>query len=1025
MNALVRKEVRSVLSSWLLAMTLAILPVWLVWPGPNEMMVGDLGLLVFAPFGLGVLVLSLAPFGQELNWGTFPVLLSQPIPRQRIWSVKVIILAVALACVFVALCISSHLRVDSVLNSMKHTVWRNAFNRPYDQTLFLRFIAETQQSAWQETFLVGATAVLSGFAGGLWTTLLFRQVTAAFWVTLLVPLAISLVAAGIFWNVPEILVHSGLPTLVAQSGLLLIFGAYCAASFFWAKSFFLRVQDTQWTGGVVALPNWGELGLERGSGSAMRGFKPMRMLLRKEFQAQQINLLLAGGLLLAQLGSLAVRRWSRGYLGDHRSVAMALEMFPLLWLVMPLLVGSVAIAEERKLGTLQSSLCLPFSRRLKFAIMWGVAMVLGVVLGGILPLAVEYIAGAPSMSGLATGLYFLGEDRSTLFLQLWGSVSLTLLAFYGSTLTRNALQAMGAALLAGALVFLVILGATHAEFGELILWRGRLIAWIGWPVMTCILMLSTYRNHGRLQPGARAWIHNGLGLMAGLLAVSVVTTTVYHRAWEAWLPKEPLHRFNVSIVSPGSEVALPANPFLNESATRGYIGVTLQDLTPALAKEFRLNQTNGALIAQVAAGGPAEMAGLKPGDLVTMFNDKVPGDGRQLKLLAAETPVGSTVPVDIIRNGSLLNVEITMGRVPSSRQMPREARAAKIEAMGFQKAVIMPDGRLWLQHRQERLVGRRSLGQMVDWYAMGPAYTGFVGGSNWKDVAIASSGCLALQGDGTLWDIATGNNGAPTQKRVGAGDDWVMISGGWEHFCALKADGTLWEWGQRRPLSSDTSAPPSMSEPVRVGTATDWVAVCCSLTESAAIKSDGSVWRWHWNSETHWPPQRWLSSSCTQPVSLTLSPEAIACVCADGSLWIGGVATNSAYVRLIGVPLAIHSGEMVRWGNDSDWRRIRFVGWGKVAGLKADGSLWEWNFRHFYGPLYGRAVQPSMPSHYMDWLAVCGADNDLLTLARDGSLCAWGDAEDVAYSDWQGLPDLRRLLAVSAIKARKVADLAK
>jgi ABC-type multidrug transport system permease subunit len=171
--------------------------------------------------------------------------------------------------------------------------------------------------------------------------------------------------------------------------LSLLIVAYAAAGFFWAKRFFLRVQDTQWTGGVIALPNWGELFTGRSALSGLRRRKPLRALLWKEFQAQQVNVLLAGGLLLVHLGVVLVSRWSVEYLATHRSIAMVLEMVPLLWLAMPLLIGSVAVAEERKLGTYQSSLCLPVSRWRQFMAKLLVAMTLGLFLGAIVPLLIE------------------------------------------------------------------------------------------------------------------------------------------------------------------------------------------------------------------------------------------------------------------------------------------------------------------------------------------------------------------------------------------------------------------------------------------------------------------------------------------------------------------------------------------------------------------------------------------------------------------------------------------------------------
>ncbi|MEI4884349.1 hypothetical protein, partial [Klebsiella pneumoniae] len=80
-------------------------------------------------------------------------------------------------------------------------------------------------------------------------------------------------------------------------------------------------------------------------------------------------------------------------------------------------------------------------------------------------------------------------------------------------------------------------------------------------------------------------------------------------------------------------------------------------------------------------------------------------------------------------------------------------------------------------------------------------------------------------------------------------------------------------------------------------------------------------------------------------------------------------------------------------GNDWDWKEVRFVSWGKAVGLKRDGSLWEWNVNHIFGPRSGWVVPPIIQSHYDDWVSVAEDDNAFLALARDGSLCLWGDPQ--------------------------------
>ena len=62
------------------------------------------------------------------------------------------------------------------------------------------------------------------------------------------------------------------------------------------------------------------------------------------------------------------------------------------------------------------------------------------------------------------------------------------------------------------------------------------------------------------------------------------------------------------------------------SVTRGWIGVEVQEITPAVAESFRLGSTRGALIAGVLRGGPADKAGVKPGDVMVEIDGKPVAD---------------------------------------------------------------------------------------------------------------------------------------------------------------------------------------------------------------------------------------------------------------------------------------------------------------------------------------------------------------------------------------------------------------
>src|SRR5712671_1745326 len=92
--------------------------------------------------------------------------------------------------------------------------------------------------------------------------------------------------------------------------------------------------------------------------------------------------------------------------------------------------------------------------------------------------------------------------------------------------------------------------------------------------------------------------------------------------------------------------------------TRGFLGVMIQDVTPALAKQFNLKDSTGALVGDVTPRSPAERAGFKTGDVILEFNGKKVSDSRHLKLEVARVSPGEAVPVKILRDGSNKTLEV-------------------------------------------------------------------------------------------------------------------------------------------------------------------------------------------------------------------------------------------------------------------------------------------------------------------------------------------------------------------------------
>ena len=105
----------------------------------------------------------------------------------------------------------------------------------------------------------------------------------------------------------------------------------------------------------------------------------------------------------------------------------------------------------------------------------------------------------------------------------------------------------------------------------------------------------------------------------------------------------------------------------NGRVDRGFLGVSIQNVTPDLVKAFKLDRRNGALVADVTSGSPADNAGLKSGDVIREFNKQPVKDASQLKLKVAETAPGTRVPVQVLRNGTEKTFDVTLDKLPNQK----------------------------------------------------------------------------------------------------------------------------------------------------------------------------------------------------------------------------------------------------------------------------------------------------------------------------------------------------------------------
>jgi serine protease Do len=110
---------------------------------------------------------------------------------------------------------------------------------------------------------------------------------------------------------------------------------------------------------------------------------------------------------------------------------------------------------------------------------------------------------------------------------------------------------------------------------------------------------------------------------------------------------------------------------------RGWLGVEIQEVTPDLAQSFGLPKPEGALVASADKDGPAGKGGIERGDIVLSFNGHPVDDEHELPALVAQTPINQKVPVEVVRNGKHMTIDVTIGE----RKEPQVA-SAKAETPG-------------------------------------------------------------------------------------------------------------------------------------------------------------------------------------------------------------------------------------------------------------------------------------------------------------------------------------------------------
>jgi serine protease Do len=134
---------------------------------------------------------------------------------------------------------------------------------------------------------------------------------------------------------------------------------------------------------------------------------------------------------------------------------------------------------------------------------------------------------------------------------------------------------------------------------------------------------------------------------------------------------------------------------------RGWLGVRIQAVTDEIAESLGLVKARGALVASVSDKGPAQAAGIQPGDVILSFDGKDVGDMRHLPRLVAETPVDKTVAVTLWRKHAETTVHVKVAKLDESDQQlasrqdaPKKTgktEAGLVKTLGLTLSGITPD----------------------------------------------------------------------------------------------------------------------------------------------------------------------------------------------------------------------------------------------------------------------------------------------------------------------------------------------
>ena len=158
---------------------------------------------------------------------------------------------------------------------------------------------------------------------------------------------------------------------------------------------------------------------------------------------------------------------------------------------------------------------------------------------------------------------------------------------------------------------------------------------------------------------------------------------------------------NTAIISPsggsiGLGFSIPSDLAVNVvkqlqefgETRRGWLGVSIQPVTDDIAESLSMKNARGALVSGLTAKGPAKNSGIKVGDVILQFDGQEIARMRDLPRIVAETPVGKSVDVVVLRKGKEETVHVTLGRLEDGEKLIAASKEKSDEEQENEKAFV-------------------------------------------------------------------------------------------------------------------------------------------------------------------------------------------------------------------------------------------------------------------------------------------------------------------------------------------------